>query len=58
MNVSMSVTCACRFYGTIRRMKKLALLIVVAGLAGVPQAAADKDVAGWEKQAQTHHDHP
>ncbi len=34
-------------------MKKLALVIIVAGLAGVPYAAADKDVAGWEKQAQT-----
>ena len=33
-------------------MKKLALVIIVAGLAGVPYAAADKDVAGWEKQAQ------
>jgi acyl-homoserine-lactone acylase len=52
MNVSMSVTCAPKFYGTIRGMKKLALVIIVAGLAGVPYAAADKDVAGWEKQAQ------
>jgi acyl-homoserine-lactone acylase len=33
-------------------MKKLALVIIVAGLAGMPYAAADKDVAGWEKQAQ------
>jgi acyl-homoserine-lactone acylase len=33
-------------------MKKLALVIIAAGLAGAPQAAADKDVAGWEKQAQ------
>jgi acyl-homoserine-lactone acylase len=33
-------------------MKKLALLIIAAGLAGALQAAADKDVAGWEKQAQ------
>src|SRR3954466_15315819 len=39
------------FYGTIRRMKKLVLLILLAGLAGMPQAAADKDVAAWEKQA-------
>src|SRR4051812_6885802 len=40
------------FYGTIRRMKKLVLLILLAGVAGVPQAAADKDVAAWEKQAK------
>src|SRR3954453_22042340 len=40
------------FYGTIRPMKKLALLIVVAGLAVAPQAAADKDAAAWEKQAR------
>jgi acyl-homoserine lactone acylase PvdQ len=33
-------------------MKKLLLLIVVAGVVAVPRAAADKDVAGWEKQAQ------
>jgi acyl-homoserine lactone acylase PvdQ len=33
-------------------MKKLALLIVLAGLAVAPQAAADKDVAAWTKQAQ------
>src|SRR4051794_3904828 len=33
-------------------MKKLALLIVVAGLAVAPQAAADKDAAAWEKQAR------
>jgi acyl-homoserine lactone acylase PvdQ len=33
-------------------MKKLVLLILLAGLAGAPQAAADKDVAAWEKQAQ------
>ena len=33
-------------------MKKLALLIVIAGLAVVPQAASDKDVAAWAKQAQ------
>ena len=33
-------------------MKKLVLLIVLAGVAGVPQAAADKDVTSWETQAQ------
>jgi acyl-homoserine-lactone acylase len=33
-------------------MKKLALVTIVAGLAGMPYAAADKDVAGWERQAQ------
>ena len=32
-------------------MKKLALLILLTGLAVAPQAAADKDIAGWEKQA-------
>src|SRR3954471_24605955 len=32
-------------------MKKFLFLIVVAGLAVMPQAAADKDVAAWEKQA-------
>ena len=41
-----------QIYGTIRGMKKLALVIIVAGLAGMPYAAADKDVAGWERQAQ------
>src|SRR3954466_8031739 len=41
------------FYGTIRRMKKLVLLILLAGLAGMPRAAGDKDVAAWERQAQT-----
>src|SRR6266704_493753 len=33
-------------------MKKLVLLIVLTGLVTAPRAAADKDVAGWEKQAQ------
>jgi acyl-homoserine lactone acylase PvdQ len=33
-------------------MKRLALLIVLAGVSVAPQAAADKDTAGWEKQAQ------
>ena len=33
-------------------MKKLALLIVVVGLAVAPHAAADKDAAAWEKQAR------
>jgi acyl-homoserine-lactone acylase len=33
-------------------MKKFLLLIALAGVAVVPQAAADKDVAAWEKQAQ------
>jgi len=33
-------------------MKKLALVIIVAGLAGMPSAAADTDAAGWERQAQ------
>ena len=33
-------------------MKKLALLIVLTGLTTIPHAAADKDVANWEKQAQ------
>ena len=33
-------------------MKRLVLLIVLAGVSVAPQAAADKDVAGWEKQAQ------
>src|ERR1700716_841531 len=33
-------------------MKKLLFVIVLTGLAGAPQAAADKDVAGWTKQAQ------
>jgi acyl-homoserine-lactone acylase len=33
-------------------MKKLLLLIALAGAAVVPQAAADKDIAAWEKQAQ------
>ncbi len=41
-----------QIYGTIRGMKKLALVIILAGLAGTPYAAADKDVAGWERQAQ------
>jgi acyl-homoserine lactone acylase PvdQ len=41
-----------QIYGTIRGMKKLALVIIVAGLAGMPSAAADKDAAGWERQAQ------
>src|SRR3954452_7674613 len=40
-----------RFRATIRRMKKFLFLLAVAGLAGLPQAAADKDVATWEKQA-------
>src|SRR4051812_9490252 len=40
------------FYGTIRRMKKLVLLILLAVVGGVPQAAPDKDVAAWEKRAQ------
>ena len=41
------------FHGTIRRMKKLLLLIVVAGVAGASRRPRpDKDVAGWEKQAQ------
>ena len=33
-------------------MKRLLLLIVLAGTVVVPQAAADKDVAAWEKQAR------
>ncbi|MCU1385938.1 MAG: peptidase penicillin amidase [Acidobacteria bacterium] len=33
-------------------MKKLLLLIVLAGVSAVPRAAADKDAAAWEKQAQ------
>ena len=33
-------------------MKKLALLIVLTGLAVAPQAAADKDVPGWQQQAK------
>ncbi len=33
-------------------MKKLALLIVLTGLAVAPQAAADKDIPGWEQQAK------
>jgi acyl-homoserine-lactone acylase len=33
-------------------MKKLLLLVAVASVIVVPQAAADKDVAAWEKQAQ------
>ena len=33
-------------------MKKLALLIVLAGLAVAPQAAPDKEVANWEQRAQ------
>src|ERR1700716_653513 len=33
-------------------MKKLLFVIVLTGLAGAPQAAADKDVANWDKQAQ------
>src|SRR6478735_4025086 len=44
-----------RFYGTIRGMKKFLLLVVLgAAIADVrvPQAAAPKDVAAWEKQAQ------
>ena len=43
---------ASRFRGTIRRMKKLVLLIVLAGLGGVPRAAADKDVTAWAERAQ------
>src|SRR5260221_445874 len=43
---------ACRFYGTIRRMKKLVLLLALTAASTAPQAAADKDAAGWEKQAQ------
>jgi acyl-homoserine lactone acylase PvdQ len=46
------LTCASGFYGTIRRMKKLVLVVVLACASTVPRAAADKDVAGWEKQAQ------
>ena len=34
-------------------MKKLALVVVLAGLSGAPRAAADKDVTSWEKQAQS-----
>jgi acyl-homoserine-lactone acylase len=33
-------------------MKKLVLLLALACASTVPRAAADKDVAGWEKQAQ------
>src|SRR5476649_1395466 len=33
-------------------MKKLALLLALAGVSCAPQAAADKDVTTWEKQAQ------
>ena len=44
---------ASRFRGTIRRMKKLVLLIVLAGLGGVPRAAADKDVTAWAARAQS-----
>src|SRR5258707_19634 len=40
------------FYGTIRRMKKLLFLLALAAASTAPQAAADKDAAGWEKQAQ------
>src|SRR5258706_7956816 len=43
---------ASRFYGTIRRMKKLVLLLALAAASTAPQAAAGKDAAGWEKQAQ------
>ncbi len=33
-------------------MKKLVLLMVLAGASGAPQAAADNDVTSWERQAQ------
>jgi acyl-homoserine lactone acylase PvdQ len=33
-------------------MKKLVLLLALAAASTAPQAAADKDAAGWEKQAQ------
>ncbi len=33
-------------------MKKLVLLLALAGVSCAPQAAADKDVANWEKQAR------
>ena len=33
-------------------MKRLALLLALAGVSWTPQAAADKDVTSWEKQAQ------
>ena len=33
-------------------MKKLLLVVALACASTVPLAAADKDVAGWEKQAQ------
>src|SRR3954469_8934805 len=33
-------------------MKRLAILVVVAGLSGAVYAAADKDAAGWQKQAE------
>jgi acyl-homoserine-lactone acylase len=33
-------------------MKKLLLLLALAAASTAPQAAADKDAAGWEKQAQ------
>ena len=34
-------------------MKKLALFLALACVSCAPQAAADKDVANWEKQAQS-----
>src|SRR5258705_7558022 len=34
-------------------MKRFVLVIVLAAVSGAPQAAADKDVAAWEKQAQS-----
>jgi hypothetical protein len=34
------------------RMKKIILVLTVFSVACAPQAAADKDVSGWEKQAQ------
>src|SRR5713226_956880 len=33
-------------------MEKLMLLLALVWASTVPQAAADKDAAGWEKQAQ------
>jgi acyl-homoserine lactone acylase PvdQ len=39
-------------YGTIRTMKKLILVLAVACVSCRSQAAADKEVTAWEKQAQ------
>jgi acyl-homoserine lactone acylase PvdQ len=52
MNASMPAM-RLQIYGTIRGMKKLAFVIILAALTGLPYAAADKDIAGWERQAQS-----